>query len=300
MIEPQFSFVILHYLDYETTVACVESILNNLCYHNYKIIIVDNASPNQSGEKINNKYQNNDKIKVILRNKNDGFANGNNAGYIYAKEFYDAEFVICINNDTILTQNDFLQRIVNIYREKKCDILGPNIRSKDGTPQSPRRLHRLTYKDVKKNILKKRLVLLYLYWKKYLFRIKLIDNMYEKSNMTYKQNIDASGEKEDVVLLGACIIYCPEFVKNEKFAFSPKTFMYGEEDLLALYCNRKNYKTLFSPMLEILHLGEVSTKNANSNEVNKQIFLYTYVLEGLKLLKCEMGKSRSDKNCKRG
>ena len=64
--------------------------------------------------------------------------------------------------------------------------------------------------------------------------------------------------------------------------------MYGEEDLLALYCSKKGYKTLYSPKIEIIHLGEVSTKKANSQEVNKQIFLYTYVLKGLQILKHEM------------
>lgn len=288
MIEPQFTFVILHYIDYKTTVECVESIINNIAYDNYKIVIVDNASPNESGLRLEEKFGTLDKIEVLIRKQNDGFANGNNAGYRYAKEKFNANYIICINNDTLITQSDFLQRIIEIYCQYKCDVLGPNIISKEGIAQSPRRSHRLTKREVNKHIIKKRLVLYYLYWKKYICKIKFIEKIYDKSNMNYKRSIEFKTGAEDVVLLGACIIYCPQFVKCEKYAFSPKTFMYGEEDLLALYCSKKGYKTLYSPKIEIIHLGEVSTKKANSQEVNKQIFLYTYVLKGLQILKHEM------------
>ena len=148
MIEPQFTFVILHYIDYKTTVECVESIINNIAYDNYKIVIVDNASPNESGLRLEEKFGTLDKIEV--------FANGNNAGYRYAKEKFNANYIICINNDTLITQSDFLQRIIEIYCQYKCDVLGPNIISKEGIAQSPRRSHRLTKREVNKHNIKKR------------------------------------------------------------------------------------------------------------------------------------------------
>lgn len=48
----KFSFVILHYLQksVEDTIECIESILNNIDYNDYNIVVVDNGSKDRSGE----------------------------------------------------------------------------------------------------------------------------------------------------------------------------------------------------------------------------------------------------------
>lgn len=65
--------------------------------------------------------------------------------------------------------------------------------------------------------------------------------------------------------------------------------MYVEADLLAWHCHRKSYRVLF---FAIVHLGEVSTKMSTKSEVDKMIFLYKYLIEGLQLLKKEMKLAR--------
>ncbi len=288
----RFAFVILHYLDYEMTKKCVESILKTISCDCYDIVIVDNASPNASGENLRTLYASNKRIKVILHKTNDGFANGNNIGYAYAKKTLGAEYIICINNDVLMNQSDFLQEIIRVTERTKCAVLGPNTISMDGQKQSPRRQTRLTESDITKELIRKKIMLQYFRWKKYLFPISCVEKAYQSSSEERLNNRCIDNEKEDVVLLGACIIYCPQFVKNEKYAFSPKTFMYGEEDLLAWYCHRKSYKVVYSPDISIVHLGEVSTKMSTKSEVDKMIFLYKYMIEGLQLLKKEMKLSR--------
>ncbi len=284
----RFAFVILHYLDFEMTKQCVESILKNIAYDNYNIVIVDNASPNKSGEKLSSVYADDKRIKVILHKANDGFAKGNNIGYAYAKDTLNADYIICVNNDVLMNQENLLQRIISVTERTKCAVLGPDILSLDGQKQSPRRQNRLTENDVTKELMRKKLTLQYFKWKKYLFPIPCVEKTYQKASKKRVMDRSVDGEKEDIVLLGACIIYCPKFVKNEKYAFSPKTFMYGEEDLLAWYCYRKSYKVIYSPEISIIHLGEVSTKMSTKSEVDKMIFLYKYMIEGLQLLKKEM------------
>lgn len=288
MQSKKFCFVILHYMDSKTTVECVESILSTLESNTYEIVIVDNASPNNSGKELRDKYANLDNIHVIIADKNGGFARGNNIGYSYAKNKLDADYVICINNDTLIEQREFLEKIKFVTEKTKCDVLGPAIVSTNGDDQNPRRKRRLTMKEIRQHLLRKKIMLGYFYWKKYLFELNMVEKLYGKSSEEYKSNICAGETIEDPVLLGACIIYCPGFVKNEKYAFSPKTFMYGEEDLLAWYCYRKSYKVIYSPEISIIHLGEVSTKMSTKSEVDKMIFLYKYMIEGLQLLKEEM------------
>ena len=80
-----FSFVILHYISITDTIECIESILKNINYLKYYIIVVDNGSKNNSGNILKEKYKNNSNVKVILNENNLGFARGNNVGYKLAK-----------------------------------------------------------------------------------------------------------------------------------------------------------------------------------------------------------------------
>ena len=49
-------FVILHYMTLDDTIECVESIRDNCGKEKYKIVIVDNASPNASGRELQKQY----------------------------------------------------------------------------------------------------------------------------------------------------------------------------------------------------------------------------------------------------
>ena len=121
----RFAFVILHYYTIEDTKKCVESILEKC--NNVYIVIVDNASPNNTGKELEKLYKTNNKIKVILSKENLGFAKGNNIGFKYAKEKLNADFIIMCNNDTYLLQDDFLNLIEEEYKISKFAVLGPKI-----------------------------------------------------------------------------------------------------------------------------------------------------------------------------
>ena len=125
----KFTFVILHYLTTEDTVECIDSIIKNIKYDNYNIIVVDNGSYNNSGEKLKRIYESNKSIKIILNKNNLGFAKGNNLGFNYAKYELNSDFVALINNDTIINQYDFITNIIKSYNKYNFDILGPDIRS---------------------------------------------------------------------------------------------------------------------------------------------------------------------------
>ena len=75
-----FSFIILHYASYKDTIACIQSIKDNVSYPNYSIIVVDNKSPDNSGALIKEKYVNDQVIQFIFSDKNLGFAKGKQFG----------------------------------------------------------------------------------------------------------------------------------------------------------------------------------------------------------------------------
>ena len=79
------AFVVLHYMNYETTEKAVENILSNCDTKNMVIIIVDNASTNNSYNILAEKYAASESVVLLRNQKNLGFACGNNVGFCYAK-----------------------------------------------------------------------------------------------------------------------------------------------------------------------------------------------------------------------
>lgn len=281
-------FVILHYNDLKTTENCIKSIIKNIEYDNYSIVVVDNASTNKSGLVLQKKFSDNALIHIILNDENLGFARGNNIGYDYARNKLCSDFIICINNDTLMTDKNFIKKMIEAEKKYKCGLMGPDIVSKNGMKQSPIRRKRLNIGEINERLFKKRLVLSYLYFKKYVCSIKKIEEIRLKDTTRRIKDIESIATNEiyeDCVLMGACIIFCPLFVQKEKYGFNPNTFMYGEEDLLSQYCYKKKYKVIFCPQIKIIHLGEVSTNSLKKDLADKEIFFCKNTIKGLKLLK---------------
>lgn len=155
MRSPRISIIILNWNGWRDTIECLES-LYRITYPNYDVIVVDNASQDDSIEKIKEyaegkievnlkffKYNPNNKpIKVfevsedearqgkfnrplyekfdvdrrmiLIKNKdNYGFAGGNNVGIKFALSVLDPEYVLLLNNDTVVDKR-FLDELVKV------------------------------------------------------------------------------------------------------------------------------------------------------------------------------------------
>lgn len=117
---PLVHIILINYNGYEDTVECIESIKKG-SYKNYKIVIVDNASPDNSGILIKDKYINDENVHVILNKENNGFSAGNNKGLQYALKD-NTDYVLLLNNDT-LVETDFLEILVHRAVVKNINAL---------------------------------------------------------------------------------------------------------------------------------------------------------------------------------
>lgn len=251
-----------------------------------RIAVVDNASPNQSGLKLRQKYCNDNRIDVIINSSNEGFARGNNVGYNFIRDKYKPEFIIVMNNDIIIKQMDFLEKICAIYESTKFDILGPDIiRFSDGVHQSP--LHREipSYETVKS------------WYEGCTDRCKHPITSYLKLKVRKKFKI--SGRKKnseedrrkisnesmtDVVLHGACYIFGVNFIKNRKYCFNPSTFFYGEEFILYQECHQQGLRMIYDPEIRVQHLDGGTTKKCFQSEFEKYKFVNRNLKETYNLL----------------
>ncbi len=280
---PVVAFVILHYIAFDVTVRCINSILDQISYPNYKIVVVDNGSPNNTGEKLKYLYKNNLKVCIVCLKENKGFSGGNNVGYIYAKKELLADYIIVLNNDTEIIQADFVMKAIQCFEDTSYYVLGPDIINADGEHQNPAREH-ITRKEAKKSIVRQRLIKKYLSLHK-MFHIS-VPKMYfwivkmrkEAKKAKKAKKIRTDCIQTDVSLHGSCFVFSPVFVVSSPYAFEELTFMYGEEELLRLRCKKNGWKVLYSPELKIFHSEGQSTKTVHGNSAALDLFYAEHLI----------------------
>ncbi|KNY26572.1 glycosyltransferase family 2 protein [Pseudobacteroides cellulosolvens] len=112
VLEKLVCAILVNYNGVEDTRECVESLLASN-YENLHIIIVDNAS--QKGRVEYDDIIRNEKCDILYMKQNIGFAGANNVGIRHALQ-YKPEYVLIINNDTVVEPN-FLSPLINACNE---------------------------------------------------------------------------------------------------------------------------------------------------------------------------------------
>lgn len=268
----------LHYLDFDSTVNCVESIRSLQSFDDVQVVIVDNGSSNGTGKKLILKYQNISQIHVILNDENLGFARGNNIGYVFAKKKLCAEYICLSNNDILIHQKGFIDLL--LYKERpRFDVLGPDIYIPSSEKhQNPQRLKGYSSQELESDIAKWKLIRAI--YRGFPFRIvDLFYNRLLKILHTKPSIHKVDSVMRNIQLNGAFLIYGPHFIHNEDFAFDPRTFLYLEEDFLYHRCMRKGYVLLYDPCLKVIHNEHASTVMASKDVVARKISNLSYHIE---------------------
>ena len=250
------SFVILHYLAEEVTCKCLDSLLSLNGGEDVSIVVVDNCSPDGSGGRLKREYAAHDSVHFVPLAANEGFARGNNAGYRYAVEHFNPDFVIVMNNDVIIDDPDFVRRVEEEYANHPYAVLGPDIISAAaGKHQNPYRAKALSLNEARMFRLKMRLKLAFL-------PVFYALGHCDKPCFSEKEWRNAS---EGCVLHGACLVFSRDFIAVRQFAFNPGTFLYCEEDILNAECARESLIMRYSPGLKVMHLEDCSTRSAHKS-----------------------------------
>jgi len=147
-MNPDVSIIILNWNGLKDTLECLKS-LHQVNYPNYNIIVVDNYSSDNSLFKIreyagetfkigynffeycfkDDIYLNEEKKKnfeltssknlIIIKNdENYGFAKGNNIGIRYALNNLNSQYILLLNNDTVVDK-EFLSELINVAESDK-------------------------------------------------------------------------------------------------------------------------------------------------------------------------------------
>ena len=130
--QPSVLIVILNYGTYDLTIEVIKQLYENLEYDNYRVMVVDNCSPNESADVLKKKSKELNYI-FFANSVNSGYATGNNIGIRYAID-NDFQYTWILNNDVELREKNVLKELVCILQmHEEIGCIGPKIYNADGT-----------------------------------------------------------------------------------------------------------------------------------------------------------------------
>ncbi len=265
-------FLILNYETYWETFKCVDSIyecvgkerIGNL---GHKIVIVDNGSTNDSVNRMNQKYRDNEGIIVLSNEKNLGFARGNNVGFVYAKKLLSPDFIVMINSDIIMNDLNFERKVLKEFKTHPFAVAGPNVLLKNGQQLNPQ-ISELTSIDavdisIKKTEFKLKLCKLGIE-PAYVLLQRIFKNILERKT---KRKKILEGDK--VIQIHGCFLIFSKHYINIFDGLNEKTFLYGEETLLRMRCERAGIKMRILYNISALH-NESRTEKYIGGKINER------------------------------
>jgi GT2 family glycosyltransferase len=129
MKKPTLSIIIVTYNTKNLTLSCINSIFKYPPDFSFEIIVVDNASKDQTSDAINKKNFKN--TTLLLQKTNLGFAKANNIGIKKAK----GEHILLLNSDTQVTKNALTNLVSFAQKTSNAGIVVPKLLNSDKSPQ---------------------------------------------------------------------------------------------------------------------------------------------------------------------
>lgn len=214
--------VSLNWNGFSVTVPCIDSLKKSTVPFT-KIIVIDQASPDGSGKKLQNLYSNDEQVHIIQNKKNFGFATGTNIGIRYALD-RGAEFVFIINNDTIVKSDCIELLLEALESNPSAGTAGPAI---------------MYYSNPEK------------IWQSggYFNKLKMGTSVPAKGIESNKLEKSVSSVG---YLTGCALLFPTETFKKVGF-FDETYFLYSEDVDLGLRIQRSGLKLLFVPRARVWH-----------------------------------------------
>jgi GT2 family glycosyltransferase len=244
---PRVSVQIINWNGKKFLKDCFDGLLKQN-YPNFEAVLVDNASSDGSIELMEKNYKTqlkNGKVKIIKLDKNYGFAGGYNRSY----EQTSADYVIFLNNDTIIPQKNFLKLLVSAAIKNNAALVG----AWEQPIEKPKRKERNLYPTM-----------------------GLLG--FHVEEVLYKNNC--------LLIGGGCFLVDK---KKIKYLFLDEYFAYGEDSYLSWKTRLAALKGIYEKRAVYLHYGAGSSGrrsriiryNAEKNRIVNLLVFY----EGITLLK---------------
>ena len=239
------SIIIVNYNTFSHTKAAIESVFEKTEGITYEIILIDNNSPDGSGQEL--KYFFNEKIVYLQNHENVGFGRANNEAAKIAK----GRNLFLLNSDTILVNNAV--KILSDYLDSnpRVGCCGGNLLDTDKKPVHS--FSRYFVPSVFEEI-------------NQLF-FKLPEKLLYGKNTIYNN----TNKPLKVAYITGADLMIRKNIFDTLNGFAPDFFMYHEESELEYRVKNSNYLIISVPFAQIIHLEGKSFSN-NFDKLKKYYF----------------------------
>ncbi|MCK9150785.1 glycosyltransferase family 2 protein [Methanobacterium alcaliphilum] len=264
---PTITLIILNWNNWKDTVECLESVYN-INYPEFKVIVVDNGSEDESIEKIKEYCEGKLKVKskffkynpesktidiqeypkessspnnpqqliIIANDDNYGFAGGNNIGMKFVLDNIPSEYVLLLNNDTVVDK-DLLNHLVEpVLEDPAIGFVGPAVLYYDYKGSK----NTINFAGGKYNP-----------WTGHVSHMELKKEYTSNLKSKYVDYLEAS-----------CVLVKTEMIKKIGM-LNTQYFLYWEDNEWCMRGLRAGYKCYFQSKAKIWHKISVSSPHHN-------------------------------------
>ena len=257
-IKMKLSIIIVNYNTYTLTKQTIDSVLEKKLPFEYEIMLVDNASQDDSMARLQEDYKeiiSQGLLNITLNDANLGFAKANNIGMRKSK----GEYILLLNSDTYVVE-DCLQQCMQyiehynteaaIQGENECKIgaLGCKVILPDGTLDHACKRGFPTPRAS------------FYYFLKLHKRDKVKYGLYDALHL------DENEVGEVDCLMGAFMLM-PRHVLDQVGLLDEDFFMYGEDIDLCYRIKEGGYKIMYYPEASIIHYKGGSSKKRRTKVI---------------------------------
>lgn len=242
----KISIIILNFNGSRDTLDCLKTVKQlELKDSKLEIVVVDNGSSKMEIKKLSDKIQNlktKFKITLIENKQNLGYSEGNNRGIKYALQ-NKSDYILLLNNDTLVDKNLLIQLIKVAKKKRKAGIVSPKIYFAPGFEYHKNRYQKQNWGKV----------------------IWYAGGLFDRQNiLASHRGVDEIDQGQyDQIIETAFATGCCMLIKSEVFdkigLFNPKYFLYWEDIDLCFRAKRAGFKIIYAPLAKIWH------KNASSS-----------------------------------
>lgn len=242
------SVIIVSYNTRDLTLQCLRSVFEQN-HVTYEVIVVDNASSDDSATTVKNSYG---QVTVIENNKNMGFAYANNQAIKRAK----GRYILLLNSDTVLLSDETFSKMVAFMDKKQeAGISGCKIKKPNGILDWPCKRSFQTPS-------------VFFYRSLGLDKLFPRHNRFGKYHLTY---LDENETHEVDAIAGAFFMIRRETI-GQIGLLDENLFMYSEDMDWCLRAKQRKWKVYYYPEVEIIHYKSRS----NTKRSYRTIFWWYY------------------------
>lgn len=233
----QLDIILVSYNTAEYTKRAIQSVYDETSNTDFKIIMVDNDSKDNSVELISTAFP---QVEIIQTGANLGFAGGVNVG----AKASDSEYVLLLNPDTVILENAIDKLMSFAVKESKAGVWGGITLNNDLSLNPNNARARLSTKTL-------------------LFSALGLSKLFNNSCFFNHDNYgcwDRKSERSVDVITG-CFFLTPRTLWEELEGLDETFFMYAEEADYCIRAIKKGYQPKVTPNARIIHHGGVSEVN---------------------------------------